>query len=62
MNFSKENKYDFEQIEKYINKHLLNNEDKIKKIIRRCVPDMKQQNKRLKDDISKIASKYDHIK
>lgn len=57
------------QVEKYLKMQkqkeqssLVNSDDKIKKIIRQSLSDVKYQNKKLKEDVSKIASKYDNIK
>lgn len=41
---------------------LANSDDKIKKIIRQSLSDVKYQNKKLKEDVSRIAGKYDNIK
>ena len=57
------------QVEKYLKmqtqKELsksAHSDDKIKKIIRQSLSDVKYQNKKLKEDVSRIAGKYDNIK
>jgi hypothetical protein len=57
------------QVEKYLKMQmqkeqssLANSDDKIKKIIRQSLSDVKYQNKKLKDDVSRIAGKYENIK
>jgi len=57
------------QVEKYLKMQmqkeqskLANSDEKIKKIIRQSLSDVKYQNKKLKEDVSRIAGKYDNIK